>query len=116
MKGRGESDEKWVSPSLVERDDETVAACDDMVAQFGASNPAEREQAVKELVKKAGELADHGEYRKAITIYDYVDARFGTPSKDEPALRELVARALIEKGRTFGSLFRSRETISHMEI
>ena len=44
---------------------------------------------------------------EAIAVYDEVLARFGDAT--EPALREQVAKALVNKGVTLGALERSED-------
>ena len=83
-----------------------IAACDDLIARFGASEATELQvQVIRALINKgvAGALynkgvalARHGQHRGAIAACDTVITRYG--ASDAPELERQVARALLNKG------------------
>lgn len=86
--------EGWVRPSprrFLDRKDEALRVCDEMVARFGkAKEPRLREVVALALSGKGFLL------RRALRVCDEIVARFGTAN--EPKLRGLVAGALSGKG------------------
>jgi tetratricopeptide (TPR) repeat protein len=74
-----------------------IAACEDVVQQFGdASEPALREQVARALYTKGLALEQLEQPEAAIAAYEDVVRRFG--DAPEPSLREQVAWALFKKG------------------
>jgi tetratricopeptide (TPR) repeat protein len=58
-------------------------------------------------------MAELDRPEEAIAVYKEILARFG--DSPEPALREEVAKALVNKGVTLGQLDRSKEAIAVYE-
>ncbi len=86
---------------------EELAAYDDVVNRFGASDaPALREYVAQALVNKGNRLG-HGD---ALAAYDEVERRFG--ASDAPALREQVAKALFNKGVRLGEAGRHDDALA----
>ena len=74
-----------------------IAACDDLIARFGASEATELQvQVIRALINKGVALARHGQHRGAIAACDTVITRYG--ASDAPELERRVARALLNKG------------------
>ena len=59
---------------------------------------------------RASRLGALGRSEDELGVYDEVVARFGDAT--EPALREQVAKALVNKGVTLGELERSEEAVA----
>ena len=74
-----------------------IAACDDLIARFGASEATELQvQVIRALINEGVALARHGQHRGAIAACDTVITRYG--ASDAPELERRVARALLNKG------------------
>ena len=92
--------------------EDTLAACEEMMLQFGESeDPAIQEWVAKTLVNKGFLL--HSYLRRpddAMATYDEVVRRFG--ASETPALQEMVAMALVNKGFIFGTLQRPNDAVA----
>ncbi|MEO5373514.1 MAG: hypothetical protein H7840_04460 [Alphaproteobacteria bacterium] len=95
----------------MKRDDEAVAAYEQVEARFGsATEPALRERVARALFNKGFSLGKLERYDEEIAAYEQVEARFG--SATEPALRERVAKALVNKGVALERLERFDEAVA----
>ena len=80
-------------------DEDTLAACEEMVLRFGEIEaPAVQAWVAKALVNKGVVLQRLNQPRAAVAAWDDLAARFGDEPVPPPALVELVARALVMKG------------------
>ena len=92
------------------RPQEAIAACDEVVGRFGQSDtPAMLESVARALVNKGAALGALNRPQDAIAAYDEVVRRFG--QSDTPAMLESVARALMNKGAALGALNRPQDAI-----
>ena len=103
---------KIILPDSEPPDEDTLAACEEMVLRFGESeDPAIQEWVAKALVNKGALL--HGYLRRpddAMATYDEVVRRFGT--SETPDLQGAVARALVGKGIAFDALQRQDDALA----
>jgi tetratricopeptide (TPR) repeat protein len=103
--------EKGGEAFFEERYEDAIAACDEVVARFGAADqPALQEKVATALFNKGVTLGQLGRSEDAIAAYDEVVARFG--ASDQSALQEAVALALVNKGVTLGQLGRNEDEIA----
>ena len=93
------------------RAEDTFAAFDELVHQFGESEtPALLELVAKALVDKGAGLGILNRPEEALTACDEVLRRFG--ESETPALLEPVATALVNKGMTLDTLNRPEEALT----
>src|ERR1700722_9659951 len=85
---------KGVALRQLGRRKEVIAVYHDVVRQFGTAT--ELPQVARALVNKGVTLTQLGRREEAIAVYDDVVGCFGTAT--ELSLRELVAKALVNKG------------------
>ena len=87
------------------RPEEALAAFDEVVRRFGASEaPGLIETVAKALTNKGGTLGVLNRREEALAAFDEVVRRFG--ASEAPGLIETVAKALTNKGGTLGALNR----------
>ena len=90
------------------RSEEAIAVCDEVVRRFGEATEAALHEPVAEaLVNKGNRLGVLKRSEEAIAVYDEVMHRFGEAT--EAALREQVAMALQKKHETLVGLGREDE-------
>ena len=93
------------------RAEDTFAAFDELVHQFGESEtPALLELVAKALADKGAGLGRLNRPEEALTACDEVLRRFG--ESETPALLEPVATALVNKGMVLGTLNRPEEALT----
>ena len=91
--------------------DDALAACDEVVRRFGASEqPAVLQWVAKALVNKGVLLREAGEMEAALDAYDEVVRRFGL--SQSPVVLEPVARALVYKTSALGSLGQPEDALA----
>ena len=90
---------------------DAVAAWDEVVRRFGASDaPADREQVSLALVNKGKALGDLGRAEEALAVLDDVARRFGADNGEGHPLA--VATALVGRGGMLSSLNRHTEALA----
>ena len=91
--------------------DDALAACDEVVRRFGASeHPAVLQWVAKALVNKGVVLREASQMQAALDAYDEVVRRFGL--SESPVLLEPVAKALVYKTSALGSLGRPEDALA----
>ena len=91
--------------------DDALAACDEVVRRFGASeDPAVLEWVAKALVNKGVLLREASQIQAALDAYDEVVRRFGL--SESPVVLEPVAKALVYKTSALGSLGRPEDALA----
>ena len=113
-----------LQPKLTRTTDSASAASDDPTVPMGEPQPDNKPEVALQIaphqpaahaelaaeLQQGRDLLTRGRAAEALAIYDNVLSRFGEAS--EPALREQVARALVNKGITLRQLGRSEEEIA----
>ena len=96
--------------NVLNRAEDTVEACDEVIRRFGESEiPAVLVWVAKALVNKGTVLRDLKRPQDALEAYDEVVRRFG--KSEPPALLERVATALVNKGVVLGDLNRPQHAL-----
>ena len=96
--------------NVLNRAEDTVEACDEVIRRFGESeSPAVLVWVAKALVNKGTGLRDLKRPQDALKVFDEVIRRFG--KSETPALLERVATALVIKGVVLGALKRSQDAL-----
>ena len=102
---------KGFALATLDRPEDAVAACDEVVARFGNAEEASlRVEVARALGNKGVALGKLDRPEESISVYDQVVSRFG--DAEEASLREVVARALVNTGVTLGKLYRPEEEMS----
>ena len=102
--------DKVVALGNGERADDALAACDELVSRFAASDsPLVLDQIAKALVTKGGLLAQTNRQEEALVSWDEVVHRFG--ESHIPTLLEAAAKALGNKGIALSELNRIEEAL-----
>ncbi len=85
---------KGVALGLLDREEDGIAAFDELVARYGDDEePGVREQVASSLRNKGVALNRLGREEDKIAVYDELVARFG--DDEEPGVRETVAEGLF---------------------
>ena len=96
--------------NVLNRDEDTVEACDEVIRRFGESeNPAILVWVAKALVNKGIALRELNQPQDALEACGEVIRRFGR--SETPALLERVATALVNKGAVLGDLNRPQDAL-----
>ena len=96
--------------NVLNRAEDTVEACDEVIRRFGESEiPAVLVWVAKALVNKGVVLRDLKRPQDALEAYDEVVRRFG--KSETQALLEGVATALVNKGVVLGDLNRPQDAL-----
>ena len=91
--------------NVLNRDEDTVEACDEVIRRFGESEiPAILVWVAKALANKGSALCELNRPQDALEAYGEVIRRFGR--SETPALLNSVASALVNKGAVLGDLNR----------
>ena len=91
--------------NVLNRDEDTVEACDEVIRRFGESEiPAVLVWVAKALANKGSALCELNRPQDALEAYGEVIRRFGR--SETPALLNSVATALVNKGAVLGDLNR----------
>ena len=94
----------------LERPEEALATCDEVVRRYGASEtPALREAVATAFVNKGVTLRRLRRLEEALVTYDEVVGRYG--ASEPPVLREAVATAFVNKGVALRRLRRLEEAL-----
>ena len=102
--------DKVVALGNGERADDALAACDELVSRFAASDsPLVLDQIAKALVTKGVLLAQTNRQEEALVSWDEVVHRFG--ESHIPTLLEAAAKALGNKGIALSELNRIEEAL-----
>jgi tetratricopeptide (TPR) repeat protein len=105
---------KGVALGRLDRPQEEIAACDEVVREFGgAQEPALRQQVAVALLYKGITLGQLDKPQDAVAVYDEVARRFG--GAQQPALCEMVAKALWERGLAHCRLGDPREAAASFQ-
>ena len=103
--------EKGTTFGQLNRPEDALATCDEVLRRFGASAaPALREAVALALLNKGTALSALRRPEDVLATYDEVIQRFGASAA--PALREAVAIALVNKGERFSELQRLEEALA----
>ena len=103
--------EKGTTLGRLNRPEDALAVCDEVLRRFGASEaPALREAVAIALLNKGAALSALRQPEDALAVYDEVLRRFG--ASEAPALREAVAIALVNKGERFSELQRLEDSMA----
>ena len=91
-----------------------IAAYDEVVERFGASDAPEVQVPVAWALSKKGDTQrERGEFEAALAVYDEVVERFG--ASDAPEIQVPVAWALVDKGVTQIEIGRAKEALHTCE-
>ena len=103
--------EKGTTLGRLNRPEDALATCDEVIRRFGASEaPALREAIAIALLNKGTALSALRRPEDVLATYDEVMQRFG--ASEAPALREAVAIALVNKGESFSELQRLEDALA----
>ena len=103
--------EKGTTFGQLNRPEDALATCDEVLRRFGASAaPALREAVALALLNKGAALSALRRPEDALATCDEVLQRFGVSAA--PALREAVAIALVNKGERFSELQRLEDSMA----
>ena len=95
-------------------DEDTLAACEEMVLRFGGiEDPSVQKWVAKALVVKGRVLAKGNQLQDALAVFDEVARRFG--GSPTPALLDWVATALGSKGFVLLRLNRMKDVLDVCE-
>ena len=96
--------------NVLNRAEDTVEACDEVIRRFGKSEiPAVLVWVAKALVNKGTALSELKRPQDALEAYGEVIRRFGR--SETPALLDSVATALVNKGAVLGALNRPQDAL-----
>ena len=96
--------------NILNRAEDTVEACDEVIRRFGKSEiPAVLVWVAKALVNKGTALSELNRPQDALEAYDEVIRRFG--ESETPALLDSVAFALGNRGPALGALNRPQDAL-----
>ena len=96
--------------NVLNRAEDTVEACDEVIRRFGESEiPAVLVWVAKALANKGTTLSELNRPQDALEAYGEVIRRFGR--SETPALLDSVATALVNKGAVLGALNRPQDAL-----
>ena len=99
-----------VALNVLNRAEDTVEACDEVIRRFGESEiPAVLVWVAKALANKGTTLSELNRPQDALEAYGEVIRRFGR--SETPALLDSVATALVNKGAVLGALNRPQDAL-----
>ena len=105
---------KGVVLGALDRPEEVLAACGEVLRRFGGSDaPLLLEVVAKALVNKEAALGALGRLEEVLATCEEVLRRFG--GSDAPPLLGQVAKALVNKGVALGALGRPEEVLATCE-
>ena len=99
-----------VALNVLNRAEDTVEACDEVIRRFGESEiPAVLVWVAKALANKGTTLSELNRPQDALEAYGEVIRRFGR--SETPALLDSVATALVNRGAVLGALNRPQDAL-----
>ena len=99
-----------VALNVLNRAEDTVEACDEVIRRFGESEiPAVLVWVAKALANKGTTLSELNRPQDALEAYGEVIRRFG--KSETPAILDSVATALVNRGAVLGALNRLQDAL-----
>ena len=100
--------------ALLDRHEEALAACNEVVERFGAGGTQEQAGAVsKALLRKGATLGGLGRHQEMLSVCDEIVKRFG--ESDVPEVCGVVAGALVNKSTALVGLGRMAEALAAVD-
>jgi len=82
-----------------ESPEKAIVKYDEVMQRYGRATPGARQLAARALLNKGGILAERGDTQNAIITYERIERNFG--NEKIPAIREVLASALVSKAEAF---------------